>query len=211
MQKVIVSLCDYSGNWPRFYREAGYSVVQIDLKHGDDVRDTRAVIEKVSAVLRERESRVAGVLCAPPCTEFTVSGAQYWPAKDADGRTAQALEIVDACCAIAEVYVARFGAWWALENPVGRLPKLRPQLLRPWWFNPCDYAGFAPDPEKDRYTKKTGIYGTAVKPDTAPREPIRVCSQGSWIQKLGGKSERTKELRSTTPLGFARAFFLANP
>jgi hypothetical protein len=28
--------------------------------------------------------------------------------------------------------------------------------------------------------------------------------------KLGGKSERTKELRSETPVGFARAFFLAN-
>lgn len=28
--------------------------------------------------------------------------------------------------------------------------------------------------------------------------------------KLGGKSERTKELRSMTPLGFAKAFFEAN-
>lgn len=27
------------------------------------------------------------------------------------------------------------------------------------------------------------------------------------IMKLGGKSERTKELRSMTPLGFAKAFF----
>ena len=29
-------------------------------------------------------------------------------------------------------------------------------------------------------------------------------------QKLGGKSERTKELRSMTPMGFARAFCAAN-
>jgi hypothetical protein len=29
--------------------------------------------------------------------------------------------------------------------------------------------------------------------------------------KLGGKSEKTKELRSMTPLGFAESFYLANP
>jgi hypothetical protein len=32
----------------------------------------------------------------------------------------------------------------------------------------------------------------------------------SWIMKLGGKSEKTKELRSITPLGFAYAFYEAN-
>jgi len=35
---------------------------------------------------------------------------------------------------------------------------------------------------------------------------------GSEIHtKYGGKSERTKILRSITPLGFAKAFFEANP
>jgi hypothetical protein len=29
--------------------------------------------------------------------------------------------------------------------------------------------------------------------------------------KLGGNSEKTKELRSLTPAGFAQAFFEANP
>lgn len=48
-------------------------------------------------------------------------------------------------------------------------------------------------------------------PEPRRLEPIRVCSQGSWVQRLGGKSERTKELRSMTPDGFARAFALANP
>jgi len=41
-------------------------------------------------------------------------------------------------------------------------------------------------------------------------EPVKVCEQGSWLQKLGGKSEKTKTLRSATPMGFARAFYEAN-
>lgn len=116
-----------------------------------------------------------------------------------------------ACLTVAEAYKQRDGAWWALENPVGRLPKLIPEIGKPWYFHPHEYAGYAPDPEKDRYTKKTGIWGPVKRPQPKSLEPIRVCSQGSWLMKLGGKSERTKELRSVTPLGFSRAFFEANP
>ena len=37
--KRILSLYDYSGNWSLPYREAGYEVVQVDLKRGgQDVR-----------------------------------------------------------------------------------------------------------------------------------------------------------------------------
>jgi hypothetical protein len=43
-----------------------------------------------------------------------------------------------------------------------------------------------------------------------PVVKVRTSSQGSWIQRLGGSSERTKELRSVTPLGFAYAFAKAN-
>ena len=37
-QRTIISLCDFSGNWSKPYRDAGYNVVQVDLKHGNDVR-----------------------------------------------------------------------------------------------------------------------------------------------------------------------------
>ena len=70
-------------------------------------------------------------------------------------------------------------------------------------FNPCDFG--------DAYTKRTLLWGEFTLPQKTPVEPVRVCSQGSWIQKLGGKSARTKMLRSMTPAGFARAFFEANP
>lgn len=141
---------------------------------------------------------IYGILLAPPCTEFSGSGAQYWPDKDADGRTLSALSIVDAGLRMVAIYNPVF---WALENPVGRLRRwLGPPQFA---FHPCDFG--------DPYTKKTLLWGRFNAPRKSPVEPKRVCSQGSWLMKLGGKSERTKTLRSTTPLGFARAFFEANP
>lgn len=106
-----------------------------------------------------------------------------------------------ACLDIIDHYQPVF---WALENPVGRLRRLRaarfrePRLI----FNPCDYG--------DPYTKKTLLWGRFNLPKRSPVEPVKVCAQGSWIQRLGGKSDRTKLLRSMTPPGFARAFFRAN-
>ena len=185
--RAVLSLCDHSGRWSAPYREAGYIVHQVDLKAGQDVR----TIEWIDAPIH-------GVLAAPPCTAFAVSGAQYWPAKDREGETLHAISLVDACLRAVAIYRPH---WWALENPVGRLST--------WWrkpdhiFDPCDYG--------DAYTKRTHLWGrfNADLP-RSPVEPERVCSQGSWVQRLGGKSERTKVLRSTTPPGFARAFWRAN-
>lgn len=186
--KIILSLFDYSGNWPLYYKEAGYDVYSIDIKTGIDI---------LELTNDDIPSNVHGIMAAPPCTDFASSGAQYWKVKDEDGRTAYSLSLIDKTLEIINYCNPE---WWVIENPVGRLSKLRPQLGQPWYFNPCDFG--------DAYTKKTGLWGkfnrnlkkTPVEPD--PK---------SWIMKLGGKSERTKELRSMTPLGFAKAFFDANP
>lgn len=211
--KTILSLCDYSGAWAKPYAEAGYRVVLVDPKHADTPSPPVYGIDykwglTVQQLLQSPEclvpicnSGVRGVLAAPPCTHFSGSGAQYWAAKDADGRTAEAVEVVQACLTIIERLQP---VWWALENPVGRLPKLIPSLGKPWYFQPHWYG--------DPYTKKTGLWGDFNR--DLPRndvEPIRSCSQGSWVQRYGGNSERTKEARSMTPPGFARAFFEANP
>lgn len=212
--RVVVSLCDFSGNWPRPWNTCGgYTVLHYDLKHGDDViklTPEQVLADAAIAINDGRAPHVYMVLAAPPCTDFAVSGAQYWGAKDADGRTAASLAVLDACVRLAkELSPLR----WALENPVGRLPKLRPELGRPrLYFDPWQYAGWAPEGEvreAQRYTKKTGLWGVFRAPEVDPLPPVRVCKQGSWLQKLGGKSERTKELRSMTPAGFARAFYEA--
>lgn len=207
--KTILSLCDYSGRWAEPYRRDGYRVVTVDLKTPPELLGGRQHITgdvRDAAGLLDGIGPVHGILAAPPCTDFSVSGAQYWKAKDADGRTQQSVEII---AAIMRLINELKPAWWALENPVGRLKNWIGAAS--WSFNPCDYAGYLDDPEPDRYMKKTLIWGTATKPEPNRLEPIRVCPQGSWVQRLGGKSERTKELRSMTPLGFAEAFRRANP
>ena len=183
--KIILDLCGGSGSWSKPYFEAGYDVRLVTLPDCD-VRS-----------YRPPQRQVYGILAAPPCDHFSVSGAQYWPAKDADGRTQEALDIVSACC---RIIIACKPTFWALENPVGRLKYWLGEPVMS--FNPCDYG--------DAYTKKTLLWGAFNFPERNPVEPIRSCSQGSWIQKLGGKSEKTKELRSITPQGFAKAFFEAN-
>jgi len=196
--KVILSLFDYSGRWSSPYKEAGYDVYQVDIKLGLDVLS-----------LEPRDlpfDKVYGILAAPPCTDFAGSGAQYWKVKDADGRTEASLALIDKTLSLVEYYKPVF---WALENPVGRLPTLRPGIGRPWYFNPNEFAGYLPLEEQGRecYTKRTGIWGVYNRPE---RKVLPVSAEGNWIMRLGGKSERTKELRSMTPLGFSKAFFLAN-
>ena len=188
-KKIILSLFDYSGNWPKFYKENGYEVFQVDIKLGIDIMS----LDKDDYPFE----KVHGVLAAPPCTDFAGSGAQYWKAKDEDGGTAASLALIDKTLEIIDLFKPE---WWALENPVGRLQKLRPQLGNPWYFQPHWFG--------DPWTKKTGLWGNFNK--ELPRNEVEP-DPNSWIMKLGGKSERTKELRSMTPLGFAKAFYLANP
>lgn len=200
----IISLFDFSGNWARFFAEDGYDVELVDIKHGKDIFTWEL----------PPGPPVWGILAAPECTDFSVSGAQWWPAKDADGRTEYSLAMVDRTLELITEIKPHF---WILENPIGRLPRLRPDfpgsvkmIVHPWQF-----AGYAPESETDRYTKATVLRGDFTLPPQWPLSPIMHTTadgkKGSWMwAKLGGKSERTKTLRSTTPLGLARATWLAN-
>ena len=187
----LLSLFDYSGAWSKPYRDAGWTVYQIDIKHGYDVNDT----------WWNNLVNVQGILAAPPCTDFSVSGAQYWKQKDLDGRTQASLALIYRTLQLVAIHAPQF---WCLENPVGRLNRLVPELVQygPRYFQPYQFG--------DPWTKKTGLWGEFNWPKESPVDPIRYTKQGSWTQKLGGKSERTKELRSITPAGFAAAFYKAN-
>ena len=140
------------------------------------------------------------VLAAPVCTVFSGSGAKH-PRSDDDIR--QGLALVDACYRIATVTEATV---FALENPVGKLRKWIGEPI--YRFQPYQFAGYADNPQEEAYTKRTCLFGwfnTSLK--ESPVDPV----DGSKLWRMyGGKSERTKEMRSITPQGFARAFFLAN-
>jgi hypothetical protein len=180
--KVIYSLCDYSGVWSKPYDDhPDYSVVRVDLQHGQDVR-----------LMPYPEEKAYGVLAAPPCDAFAVSGARWWASKG-EGALLDGLALVDACMRFILVNQPTF---WCLENPVGRL---RHYIGAPtMWFDPCDYG--------DPYTKKTGLWGTFNKPKKYPVP----ATEGSKMHLMAPGPER-KNMRSETPIGFSKAFFAANP
>ncbi len=180
---MILSLCDYTGEWPKPYAEAGYEVVSIDMQRGGaDVR-----------LMHKPEYRVHGILAAPPCTVFANSGAR-WPRSDDD--MIEGLSVVDACLRLVAACKPK---WWVLENPVGKLSRyLGPPRM---YFNPCHYG--------DPYTKRTGLWGDFNT--DLPRNDVEPTEGSKMHTQYGGKSMATKNARSATPAGFARAFFEANP
>lgn len=208
-QKVILSLFDHSGNWSKPYLENGYDVIQVDIKNGIDVFR----VMEVALQDAQEGATVHGILAAPPCTDFASSGARHWrnkeiqPAEYESHYTGLKFEntvelsvfLVIATLEIIRVFNPVF---WALENPVGRINSLVPELkpYGPKYFNPCDYG--------DPYTKKTGLWGNFTMPVRNPVLPLF----GSEIwSRYGGSSKRTKTLRSITPTGFSNAFFKSNP
>lgn len=209
--KLIVSLYDYTGAWAKPYIDAGYPVLLWDYKiEGCILQHFDRLCRKIDEAI-EAGYFPYGLLTAPPCTDFSVSGAWTWPDKDKRlavepygpwTQTEYSEALVRIVLHLQDLYGFKF---WALENPVGRIDKVVPELkeLRRLMFNPCDYG--------DPYTKKTILWGNFNNDLPLNKvEPIRVCPQGSWLQRLGGKSEKTKALRSATPVGFANAFFNAN-
>jgi hypothetical protein len=203
-RRLILSLCDHSGNWPSAYAaDPNYEVMRIDLSDGRDVR-----------LLHYIGRPVHGILAAPPCKHLSgAAGVRSWARKGVDGLT-EGMQVVDACLRAVAIYDPE---WWALENPPGRLHHLLGP--RSWSFQPHEYGGYLRDGEKtldcpllppqDGYTKRTLIWGTARKP--LPK-PVAVAlpprPKGGWRNPCFADHE---EHRSVTPLGFSRAFKLANP
>ena len=181
-RRVILDLCGGTGAWSAPYREAGYDVRLVTLPE-QDVRTYQPPAD------------VWGVLAAPPCTEFAVSGARWWASKPPH-LLAEAVEVWAACRRLCQLAIA----WWALENPVGRLRKWAGPPA--WTFQPWEYG--------DNQFKRTLVWGTAKRPvPTVTVEPPRTkANQRVW---RAAPSPERAALRSITPPGFARAFFEANP
>jgi hypothetical protein len=225
-QKTLISLFDLTGRWASPYRLAGWNVIQVDIQAGLDIFTWNHLAVR----------RVDGVIAAPPCTDFSQAGSRHWKTKDADGRTQFSVDLLERMLKIIDELDYIHGLdFWVFENPIGRLRRMLvgdsrpgeprvyvPLALRPFTdekpysFNPCDFAGRADDVEAESVTKKTLLWGRFNRDlKTDPREPIfYTTSTGKRLPpmwgKTGGSSQRTKNLRSATPLGFARSFYEAN-
>ena len=160
--------------------------------YSDNNYDVRNItLPEYDVRLYEPPENVYGILAAPPCTHLAGSGARWWKEKGR-GALLEALSIVDACMRIIIISKPKF---WCLENPVGRLSRYlgKPKM----YFNPCDYD--------DAYTKKTCLWGQfniPVKTPVIPEKKSRI-----WYMP---PSQERGNLRSITPLGFAKAFYEVN-
>jgi hypothetical protein len=197
--KTLISLFDRTGNASRPYYENGWHIIKIDIQNGIDILAWDYTVVP-------KEGKI-GIISMNPCDNYATSGAKHFKAKDLDGRTAKSQLLNDKTKEIIDYFNPFF---WMIENPRTRIHKLnewmgqRPKFI----FNPCDFAGYDPEPENSRYNKETWLFGKFNDPVKKRLEPIYKDNPG-W-RNLGGKSERTKNLRSITPLGFAYAFYEAN-
>lgn len=178
--RIILDLCGGTGSWSRPYQDAGYQVIIIDPKRGTgDVR-----------LLKLPNQKIHGILAAPPCTVFSL--ARKKPVSESE--LIEGLSVVDACLRIIR---AAAPAWWALENPKGKLIQYLgiPRLS----FEPHEFGS--------PWTKRTHIWGDFAMP-TRHHVEIKI---ENWVARQPGGHVKRAENRAITPAAFAAAFYEANP
>jgi len=222
----IICLCDYTGIFGKPWAEAGYQVIIVDPQHPEGVnRDGQYI--KVGGLIDDVTGYLARVLSDkvtdlvvgfPPCTDVAVSGAAHWANKFEKDRYFQcrATTIAQSCKTIGQLS----GVPWFFENPVSGFSSIfgKPQHS----FHPYEFGGYLaeddahPDwPEykapRDAETKKTCLWsGNGFElPEKKPVPILESAGQGGSDShnRLGGKSLKTKNIRSATPRGFAQAVF----
>ena len=221
---AAVFLYDFTGIMAEPWRKAGYDCYIVDRQHKEGIYEDpqRPGLFKVGAELRtgwNLEPGIAERVCFlgsfPECTNVAVSGAAHFK-KKGPRALALSLDLFATCRELAE----KLGCPYFIENPVSTFSTYcgKPNYT----FDPFEYGGYIDEAEavhptypeniedRDGYTKKTCLWtgGGFVMP---PKRPVPH-QKGDSLQhsKLGGKSLKTKNIRSATPRGFAEAVFQAN-
>lgn len=229
--KRAVFIFDYTGIMATPWLEAGYECLLIDGQHPKGI--TRHVDNPLLAMYGtwiDKKNWMAGaadiirivseadfVFGFPECTDLAVSGAAHFESKRKKNPDFQkeAVGMAHLVAMVGEMMRCPYG----IENPISVMSTLwrKPDYS----FNPYEYGGYLPEDDihplfpdhiapRDAYPKKTCIWsgGGFVMPEKKPVVPEDGFSRQHL--KLGGKSLRTKNIRSATPRGFARAVFEAN-
>lgn len=213
-RRVIYSLFDASGVISQPFRDMGFTVIQKDIKLGDDLMRNPTDLWNEIEDLKAEGYEIAGVIAQPPCTTWAGSGARWWePRHDRNWENAVrrmwgewATKEFDSpteynqflVMTTEEAIRVADPGFFVIENPVGRIERMaglpKPQLaIEPHHFG-------------DAYTKRTHLWGK-FNPvlETANVLP----TEGSRMHKLWSRNEKEGGLRSQTPEGFAYAFALA--
>ncbi len=236
---IVLSLYDFTGEACRPWAEAGYTCYAFDIQHegwkiegfghcGGSIHYRKADLHKQAtyqALLQEfgdRGDLVVFGMAFPVCTDMAVSGAAHFKAK-AERNPSFQMDAVGYAVDCADFF-EDLGVPYFIENPVSVLAT---QWRKPdYSFHPYEYGGYIPDdqaehprwPEyiapRDAYKKKTCLWtgGGFVMPEKVAVDCEGYHGNGysTAMMKLGGKSQRTKDIRSATPRGFAEAVYQSN-
>ena len=227
---IVISLYDFTGEACRPWAEAGYTCYAYDIQHPVEGRTEgnityrHADLHKVStfeALVEEFGDNgplVEFGMAFPVCTDMAVSGAAWFKKKAAVDPEFQT-KAVNYATLCADFFEA-LGVPYFIENPVSVLAT---KWRKPdYSFHPYEYGGYIADSQaahprwpayiapRDAYPKKTCLWtggGFVMPTKVSVTVPTGYSTQH---KKLGGKSQRTKDIRSATPRGFAKAICEAN-
>lgn len=230
MRRIAIFLYDYTGLMARPWLDAGYECWLFDGQHQEGITRHGNLfkvgmwfhhdqIEKHAAdIARMVGGKADFVFGFPECTQLTVAGARHFAKKAAANPDFQK-EALSLCMLVPAVAKACDTECWGFENPVSVISTMwrKPDFM----FHPAEYGRYLPEddahpiypeiyPPRDAYNKGTCIWkGTDFKePERKPVQPLHKDNPG-W-KKCGGKSTRTKNIRSATPRGWVQAAFEAN-
>lgn len=230
--KKAVFLFDFTGIMAKPWADAGYLCYCFDGQHPLGVSKSQhenilnvgmwfsnEITGDISQLDVDKIKSIVGDSCDfvfgfPECTHLAVSGAAHFKKKLDLNPFFQ-----DEAMVLVKLVGDEYGCKWALENPISVISSLwrKPDYM----FHPYEYGGYLPVidehpiyPEyikpRDSYPKKTCIWsgGGFCMPE---KKPVAVTpGYSDQHNKLGGKSLKTKNIRSATPRGFAIAVFESN-
>tara|TARA_B110000977_G_scaffold2037_1_gene2823 strand:- start:69 stop:821 length:753 start_codon:yes stop_codon:yes gene_type:complete len=234
---IVLSLFDYTAEALKPWAAAGYECHAFDIQHvdaeptfentqffagGGSISYLHADLHDFNThkdiFMRFDGRKVVLGMAWPVCTDMAVSGAAWFASKAKADPNFQT-KAVNHATICADLFDA-LGVPYMIENPVS--------VLATKWrkpdhtFHPYEFGEYIPEdqgehprwPEYiapfDAYTKKTCLWtggGYKMPPKLPTCKPVGYSTQH---KKLGGKSKKTKDIRSATPRGFAIANFLAN-
>lgn len=227
--KKAIFLYDFTGLMAQPWLDAGYECWLFDGQHEPGVKREGNLVkvgmwfyhDKIHQHAADIAEMVGDgvriVIGFPECTHLAVSGAAHFAKKreadpDFQNKASDLAKMV-------EIVGDASGSPWMAENPVSVLSTLwrKPDYS----FNPYEYGGYLPEDDvhpiypdyilpRDAYPKKTCIWSGNgfVMPMKMP-VPNKL-GYSAQHMRLGGKSLKTKNIRSATPRGFAIAVYGAN-
>ena len=222
MKNKLFLLClfDKSGIFGKDWADAGHKVVCLDWEADEGFRDgilyKRHDLRDLESLFNDLDASPPDVVVSfPDCTDLAVSGALHFKGKRKKDPNFQinAIELFKTGEKVSERYnIPSF-----TENPISVAATM---YRKPdGYFHPYDYGGYLdagdehpawPDyiAPRDAYPKNTSAW-LLNGFELPARKPV-VVGEGysKQYKKLGGKSKKTKEIRSLTPRGFSKACFL---